>query len=40
LTAHGAWFPGQRLWVFLVRYVCPLAIAMIIVMTLRGQFAG
>ena len=40
LTAHGAWFPGQRLWVLLIRYVCPVAIGLIIMMTLRDLFVG
>jgi NSS family neurotransmitter:Na+ symporter len=40
LTAEGARFPAARLWAFLIRYVCPLAILFIIVMTARGFFAG
>jgi NSS family neurotransmitter:Na+ symporter len=37
LTAEGATFPGARLWLFLVRYVCPIAIFLIIVLTIRGM---
>lgn len=40
LTAEGQTFPAARLWAFLIRYVCPLAILFIIVMTARGMFAG
>jgi neurotransmitter:Na+ symporter, NSS family len=40
LTAHGAWFPAARLWSILVRYVCPVAILVIIVVTIRGLIAG
>lgn len=40
LTAGGAAFPGARLWSVLIRYVCPLAILLIIIMTARGLFAG
>ena len=29
-----AWFPGAALWGFLIRWVCPLAIASIIAATL------
>ncbi|MGE0042478.1 MAG: sodium-dependent transporter [Vicinamibacterales bacterium] len=32
----GGGFPGVRLWLFLVRYVCPVAIGIIIVFTIRG----
>ncbi len=40
LTAEGATFPAAGLWVVLIRYVCPLAILFIIIMTARGMFAG
>jgi neurotransmitter:Na+ symporter, NSS family len=40
LTAEGANFPGAKAWVFLIKYVCPLAILFIIIMTARGFFAG
>ena len=33
LRAHQAWFPAPELWVFLIRWVCPVAIASIIVAT-------
>jgi neurotransmitter:Na+ symporter, NSS family len=39
LTAHGAWFPAVGLWRLLVRYVCPLAILLIIIVTIRGLVA-
>ena len=29
-------FPGAALWSFLIRYVCPLAILLIIVFTFRS----
>ncbi len=35
LTAEGQTMPGAALWVFLIRYVCPLAILFILVMTAR-----
>lgn len=38
LRAHHAWFPGARLWGFLIRFVCPLAILIIIGFTIRGLF--
>ncbi len=40
LTAEGAHFPGAAAWVFLIKYVSPLAILFVIVMTARGMFAG
>lgn len=40
LTSEGASFPGRGTWVFLIRYVCPLAILFIIVMTARGMFSA
>lgn len=40
LTTGGFRFPAADLWVGLIRYVCPLAILFIIVMTARGLFAG
>lgn len=33
LCANGAWFPAPRLWGILIRWVCPIAIASIIVAT-------
>jgi NSS family neurotransmitter:Na+ symporter len=39
LRHGGAWFPLPGLWVFLVRYVCPAAILLIIVFTIRGLLA-
>lgn len=40
LTVGGAKLPFASAWVFLIKYVCPLAILFIIVMTARGFFAG
>lgn len=40
LTTEGAHFPFAKGWVFLIKYVCPLAILFIIIMTARGFFAG
>lgn len=40
LRAEGAPFPAARLWSFLIRYVCPIAILFIIVMTARDLLAG
>jgi NSS family neurotransmitter:Na+ symporter len=40
LRAEGASFPGAALWVFLIRYVCPVAILFVIVMTALGMYAG
>lgn len=40
MTAEGQHFPGAAAWAFLIKYVCPLAILFIIVMTARGMFAG
>lgn len=40
LSAAGQRLPAARVWVVLIRYVCPLAILFIIVMTARGMFAG
>lgn len=36
VQAQGAPFPGARLWMGLVRYVCPIAIALVILGTLFG----
>ena len=33
LRLHGAWFPAPRAWTFLVRWICPVAIGLIIVGT-------
>jgi NSS family neurotransmitter:Na+ symporter len=38
LRAEQARFPAPRLWGFLVRYVCPVAIFLIILFTIRGLF--
>lgn len=40
LKAEGSPFPFARTWTFLIRYVCPLAILFIIIMTARGMFGG
>lgn len=40
LTAEGQNFPMAGAWVFLIKYVCPIAILFIIVMTGFGFFAG
>jgi len=40
LTAEGAHFPAANLWAFLIRWVCPVAILFVIIMTARGFFAG
>jgi len=40
LTADGVRMPGARLWVVLIKYVCPVAILFIIVMTALGFAAG
>ena len=40
LRAEGNSFPGARLWSFLIRYVCPVAILFVIVMTALGMYAG
>ncbi len=37
LGAEGAWFPAPRLWGFLIRFVCPAAISLIIVYTIRSM---
>lgn len=40
LTANGARFPGAKAWVLLIKYVSPLAILFVIVMTALGMFGG
>ncbi|MBM3907073.1 MAG: sodium-dependent transporter [Gemmatimonadetes bacterium] len=40
LSAGGVAFPGARLWAVLIKYVCPVAILFIIIMTARGMFGG
>jgi neurotransmitter:Na+ symporter, NSS family len=40
LQAEGAAFRWGGLWSFLIKYVCPLAIAFVIVMTALGMHAG
>jgi len=35
VRAESAWFPASSLWHFLIRYVCPVAISLIIVATIR-----
>jgi neurotransmitter:Na+ symporter, NSS family len=40
LRAEGQAFPGAALWAFLIRYVCPVAIFLIIFFTIRGMTAG
>ena len=37
LRAEGAWFPAPALWVFLIRWVCPAAIASILIATLAAM---
>ncbi len=39
LTADNAWFPSTALWGFLIRYVSPVAIALIFVMALLQLFS-
>ena len=36
LRAEGAWFPAPALWIFLIRWVCPAAIASILIATLTA----
>ena len=38
LLAGQAWFPAARAWGFLIRFVCPVAIFLIIVFTIQGLF--
>lgn len=40
LTANGARFPGAKAWVLLIKYVSPVAILFVIVMTALGMFGG
>ncbi len=40
LKTEGSPFPFARAWSFLIKYVCPLAILFIIIMTARGMFGG
>jgi neurotransmitter:Na+ symporter, NSS family len=40
VQSEGARFPGARLWVSLVRWVCPVAIALVIVFTIRAMVGG
>lgn len=40
LTAEGSVFYAPGLWSFLIKYVCPLAILFVIVMTALGMYAG
>ncbi len=37
LLAEQAWFPNTRLWGWMVRYVCPVAIFVIIFMNIRSM---
>ena len=37
LLAEQAWFPHTRLWGWRVRYVCPVAIFVIIFMNIRSM---
>jgi hypothetical protein len=34
---HGAPFPGRAVWSFLIRWVCPVAIGLIIVYTIASM---
>lgn len=38
VLAGRAWFPAPRVWGFLIRFVCPVAIFLIIVFTIQGLF--
>ena len=38
LRSHGAWFPVPRVWAVLLRWVCPAAIASIIIGTFVSMF--
>jgi neurotransmitter:Na+ symporter, NSS family len=38
LLANRAWFPDIRMWGWLIRYVCPVAIFFIILVTIRALF--
>ena len=40
LRAHDAWFPVPGLWVFLIRWISPAAIALIIAGTLVSMVSG
>ena len=37
LLAHEAWFPATALWSFLIRWVCPLGILSIIIVTVYSM---
>jgi neurotransmitter:Na+ symporter, NSS family len=37
LKANDAWFPYPRVWGFLIRYICPAAIILIIVVTIHAM---
>ena len=37
LRAEGAWFPAPHLWIFLIRWICPAAIASILIATLASM---
>ena len=37
LRAEGAWFPAPALWTFLIRWICPAAIASILIATLASM---
>ncbi len=37
LRAEGAWLPVPHVWVFLIRWICPVAIAAIVVATLASM---
>jgi NSS family neurotransmitter:Na+ symporter len=37
LRAEGAWFPVPALWTFLIRWICPAAIASILIATLASM---
>ncbi len=37
LRAEGAWFPAPALWTFLIRWICPAAIALILLVTLASM---
>ena len=37
LRAEGAWFPVPDLWALLIRWICPVAIASILIATLASM---
>jgi NSS family neurotransmitter:Na+ symporter len=37
LRAEAAWFPSPKLWAFLIRWICPAGIALILLVTLASM---